>query len=512
MLLGKHDVPGLRRLIAAALHRGISAHHLVLRLQQAIDGVYRSHGRFNEWDFDIAFLVKAIGGPRLLYALQKSYGFASTMTVQRSTKVPRLLPSIGIPSADEMCANMTAFLDPSVKPPPPPSPSGILPGNTLMFDGIAIESKCRYCPRRDSVIGLCQEHSQNVNPRVTSFQKIENIRNALFDATENDKKVCFGSDATVVALAPYACSDHYGPIPLIASPSDKTEKGMWLAGWIQSLIDEYGIHTYGKILHDPLYAIASDGDSSFRKARQIICIKVPIDPMSELGKIICHLLGMNTWTSKEGITGTCDPKHVFKRIFPVDLYLLFMLNFCSGFGTLLRSTEGFMVDDKLITANDITTQIAALPDMTEADANSLLYPTDRQNVPKAVSLIQHLVQVHDLPVPSDQSKRNSQKKINFVSKMLGSFVLPFITVTMTLSTQLESLSIYSHLAAATWIKHGLACLTGALYADSQSIVKNTFITVTRLQVIDKALEFYLLMEGTDRLENLFCDCRTQDHS
>ena len=189
---------------------------------------------------------------------------------------------------------MTAFLDPSVKPPPPPSPSGILPGNTLMFDGIAIESKCRYCPRQDSVIGLCQEHSQNVNPRVTSFQKIENIHNALFDATENDKKVCFGSDATVVALAPYARSDHYGPIPLIASPSDKTEKGMWLAGWIQSLIDEYGIHTYGKILHSPLYAIASDGDSSFWKARQIICKKVPIDPMSELGKIICHLLGMNT--------------------------------------------------------------------------------------------------------------------------------------------------------------------------------------------------------------------------
>ena len=96
--------------------------------------------------------------------------------------------------------------------------------------------------------------------------------------------------------------------------------------------------------------------------------------------------------------------------------------------------------------------------------------------------------------------------------MLGSLVLPFITITMTLTMQLESLSIYSHFAAAAWIKHVLACLTGALYANSQSIVKNIFITVAQLQVIDKALEFYLLMEGTDRLENLFCDCRTQDHS
>jgi hypothetical protein len=43
-------------------------------------------------------------------------------------------------------------------------------------------------------------------------------------------------------------------------------------------------------------------------------------------------------------------------------------------------------------------------------------------------------------------------------------------------------------------------------------VKNIFLTVARLQVIDRELHFYLLMEGTDRLENLFCECRTQDHS
>jgi hypothetical protein len=96
--------------------------------------------------------------------------------------------------------------------------------------------------------------------------------------------------------------------------------------------------------------------------------------------------------------------------------------------------------------------------------------------------------------------------------MLGCFVLPFITVSMTLSMQLELLSTYSHLATAMYVVHGLACLTGALYADSQSIVKNIFITVARLQLIDKNLCFYLLMEGTDRLENLFCECRTQDHS
>lgn len=317
MLLGTNDIPGLRRLIAAALRRGISARGLVLRLQQAIEGVYSPRGGFNQRDYDLAFLVQSIAGPRLLYSLQKSHGFASTMTVQRSTKIPSLLPSVGIPAREEMQENMTAFLDPSVKPPPPLSSSGKIPGNILMFDGVALESKCCYCSRRNSVLGLCREHSKNVDLEVTSFQSVDKIRTALFKETEADKKVCFGSDATVVAMAPYARSDHYRPVPLIVSPSDKTEKGEWLALWIRTLIDEYAVHIYGKIMHGPFFSIGSDGDSSFRKARHIICMTDEIDPNSELGKIICSvdnpLIGMNCFTSPEGITGTCDPKHVFKR-------------------------------------------------------------------------------------------------------------------------------------------------------------------------------------------------------
>ncbi|KAF8155394.1 hypothetical protein B0H34DRAFT_849557 [Crassisporium funariophilum] len=495
MLLGTNDIPGLRRLIAAALRRGISARGLVLRLEQAIAGAYSPRGGFNQREHDIAFLVQAIAGPRLLYALNKSHGFASTSTVQRNTKIPRLLPSVGIPSAEEMRENMSAFLNPSIKPRPPSLPSGKIAGNILMFDGVALESKCRYCRRRDSAIGICREHAKNVNPRITSFASIAKLRTALFDEEDDDKKACFGSDATVVAMASYARSDHYRPIPLIVSPSDKTEKGEWLALWIQTLIDEYSVHIYGSIMHGPIFSIGSDGDSSFRKARQIICIKVEIDRNSELGKIVCSLLGINVWTSPEGITGTCDPKHVFKR-----------------FATLLQNPQGFLVHDTLVTATDIVQHLAALPDMSVEDASSLLTPTDRQNVPKAVSLIQHLQLVQGLPAPLHPGGQNSRDKVNFMSKMLGHFVLPFITIEMSLSQQLESLSTFSHLAVAMFIIHGVACLTGALYADAQSIVKNLFLTVARLQITDLTLNFYILMEGTDRLENLFCECRTQDHS
>jgi hypothetical protein len=45
-------------------------------------------------------------------------------------------------------------------------------------------------------------------------------------------KVCFGSDATVVAIAQYADDKYYSPIPVVASPSDKTEKADNLAKWM----------------------------------------------------------------------------------------------------------------------------------------------------------------------------------------------------------------------------------------------------------------------------------------
>jgi hypothetical protein len=47
---------------------------------------------------------------------------------------------------------------------------------------------------------------------------------------------------------------------------------------------------------------------------------------------------------------------------------------------------------------------------------------------------------------------------------------------------------------------------------SQATVKNIIITIARMQVMDPMLKLYILLEGTDRLEQLFGDCRTQDHA
>ena len=70
-----------------------------------------------------------------------------------------------------------------------------------MFDGIALETRCHYCPQQDRIMGLCREHSHNVNTQVVSLDSVEEVRMALFEPQDDDTKVCFGSDATVVAIA-----------------------------------------------------------------------------------------------------------------------------------------------------------------------------------------------------------------------------------------------------------------------------------------------------------------------
>ena len=157
MRLSSNDVAGLHCLLGATHQRGASPAKICSLLECAITGLYHPRGGFSKCDFDIGFLVIAIGGPCLLYALGRSHGLASRRTV---FKIPKLLPSVGIPSADEISQNLSSFFDPEVKPPLEHAHNSCLPGNVVMFDGIALETRCCY---QDKILGLCCEHSHNVN-------------------------------------------------------------------------------------------------------------------------------------------------------------------------------------------------------------------------------------------------------------------------------------------------------------------------------------------------------------
>ncbi|TFY57754.1 hypothetical protein EVJ58_g6829 [Rhodofomes roseus] len=500
VLLANNDVQRLHHLLSVALRKGASPKALIAQIDRAINGLYCDRGQFDERKIKAAFLSKVLGGPRLLFALTKSDRFPSGSTVGRRMKIPELDPSISTPTRPEFKRNFASLCNPEHNPLPPRYGSTKqLAGLVVMVDGIAIEERCRYLPSRNAIAGLAREDAGKVSLEVKSYEDVQKVENALLDG------VCsHGKDATVVSIAPYARVDHYNALPLVVSPSNKRETGEQLAHWLWEFCDSWRTDPHGEAVRGAFWALASDGDAAFRLAKHIICSTHAVPVETDLGSRLSRLKGMNRMTSATGIVATCDPKHVFKLLWH------------KGFATLIRNPRGILIDDTHLQSTDFFEHLKDLPNMSPEKASRLLDPADKQNVPKAVHLIQELLNIethaprplHDL-FPGRSHRRHI---LSFFARVLGFFVLPFVTVSMPLAEQIRSLATYSHLVAVLWVRHGTAFMNGGLYADSQSIVKNIIYTVLRLQLLDDNIPFHIILEGTDRLESLFGNCRTQDHN
>ncbi|KAL1688639.1 hypothetical protein GGG16DRAFT_12755, partial [Schizophyllum commune] len=495
--IADHEIAAVHRLIAVALDNGASPSAMVELLQKSIDHLYRPTSRFTQRDYDKAFLAKALGGPRLLHALMKADGYPSLTSLNRRHRLPELAASIGTPTKDEMTTNLSNVLDPTLTPPPARLLSGEMVGIIVMIDGVALDEVCRYCKKRNALLGLCREHGHRCNPRDTSLANLNAIEQALKPSDKRTVPLAhWGKDGTVLAIASLTDRDNYTPIPLLLSPSCKAETGKELAKWLKLFLEVWHSHPYGEALWGPVRCVASDGESSFRNARYLLAMGEELSPESDHGKILRKLRGFNCQTGPSLLLGTCDFKHVIKR----------------G-ASWLRSNSNIFVHRTLVTPSHTLAQLKTLEGMTADRAKDLMDPADKMNVPKAVWLFEELgrlrTEAPDLIFPFDQAHRNV---ISFCATMFNFFICPFTTTTMGLRQQVRSLATYSHLSGAMYTRHGTEFMGAALLADSQSIVKAIFFNIITLQLLDRLIRYYLVLDGTDRIERLFSNVRTQDHS
>jgi hypothetical protein len=486
MLLAQNKIAGVSRILQVALRRGVSAKEITKRLERAIDGTYRPQGGWSEREINVAFLIKALGGPRLLYAMQKEEAYPSLSTLRRRKFVPELIISNRTPDAPELTSNFTAFLGDKGRQPPENKDIG----QVLMIDGIALEEVCRFDQEQNRIVGLCREHSAKIKTTCDTIEDIDRISNGL-----NSKTLHHGKDGTVVGIAPVTGNENYYVLPLVLSGSCKADSGKELAKWVNRFTELYDNSPDGRIRHGPISALATDGESSFRNLRFELCTLRDLDRSLLYAAVLYKLTGLNIRTGNNTLLGTSDPKHIIKR-----------------FATKLRSPTGIQVADKRIFPSDVFSALTQLPGMTEKKAELLLNPADKQNVPKAVNLLQSLSDLNPKEVSGTPAVVETLSRISFVSKVLNYFVNPFIKVQYTLSQQIRELSTYSHLLTSIYRRHRTGFITSALFADSQAIVKNILFTVARLQSIDGQIQYYILFEGTDRLEGVFSSARTQDHA
>jgi len=305
------DFKSINLVIRSSLNNGSSPSAMVAKLQLAIEGQYTPRPSVEEQALDVAYLVKAIGGPRLLFALKRFLSLPSYHTIDRHRKVPHLIPSILSPTSLEVSENVSTFFNPKERP------TSSIAGHSLLIDGVALEEKCRWLRSSDSIIGLCREHAGSLDLRVQNFQSITSVREAL----DQDKpRAHYASEATVVAIGPFR-SSNYSAIPLALSGSCKGETGDGMALWLKDVIHTWRDEPSGAATHGPIWSIATDGESTMKACRFRLCVSQVLPHSDPIYPLLKNLTGLNLQTGEENVTMTCDPKHVIKRTSVVVVHM-----------------------------------------------------------------------------------------------------------------------------------------------------------------------------------------------
>ena len=248
----------------------------ISKLQDAINRNYAPHPGVDEFALDLGCLVKAMGGTKLLFALNRALGLPSYHTVGRHRKVPQLIPSILAPSCDDVSTNISTFFNQDEQPLSVPS------GHSILIDSVALEEKCRYFCPADSVIGVCQEHAKDLDLHVKSAESILKIQ----DAIHNEKpRAHYASEATVVAIAPFQ-SIGYSAVPFALSGSCKAERGEALAKWVRELICAWNDHPDGAATHGQIWSVATDGEATMWTCWFILCMSHALAETSHLHPLL----------------------------------------------------------------------------------------------------------------------------------------------------------------------------------------------------------------------------------
>jgi hypothetical protein len=232
-----------------------------------------------------------------------------------------------------------------------------------------------------------------------------------------------------------------------------------------------------------LVSLASDGESRRGKALAKLTYIAPLAPTSPIYPHLVHLDLFDLFVGADDITADKDYKHVFKRLR----------------NTLLWE-KGSVVHGVRLTCGLIRKH---LWDSGHSDAHveHVLNPTDKQDVVLACTLLKDL---WSLPLASPDTSNPSYIEVRNAFCLYGQFsyhlIFPYICMELSLSEQLEHLSMAIHLTLALYAHDDAKSLfiPNALFVDIGIMVKNVFFCIAKAKTD----------LGTDRLETLFGILRT----
>ncbi|KAI9431976.1 hypothetical protein H4582DRAFT_1821850 [Lactarius indigo] len=476
MAMSEGSVNHLDALLRAGLNRGLGVRGMVELLDRARKGLYKPKN-FTEEEMSRGLLFLRLGGARVARLAHQTLGAPSVSTLHhRSNAISlqaSLSPCAGFPTKSEIQCNIrVAFQN--------------LRGNTgcgyvLMIDEIKVEERMRWDPSTNRILGLCQEHTEHVGLEFCSMSDARALVHGVLVG-----EIHHASEATVFSIGILSEDRHtWGSRPFIVIGTCKREGCDRHARLISTVIE--ACNAESSVIGCPLFSIASDGESHRGSALTKLTHVRPLGPDSELHVLLGNLCLMNLLVGNNDITADKDPKHVMKR--------------CRNFS--IRKS-GVMINGFVITPALLRFHLQANK-MPPHRISYLLNPTDRQDVPLCYTFMK---EIWTLPPPAPTDKPGfvaAREALLILGSLFRHLVLPFVQVSLTLHEQLVHLSAAAHLATYLFTVKGARnkAMPSLTFKDLILLVKNAYFCVAKAKIYTPDGNFYLVLNGTDRLESTF---------
>ncbi|KAJ7255087.1 hypothetical protein B0H12DRAFT_1233167 [Mycena haematopus] len=450
--IGSGKVENVDRLVRVQLGRKQGIRGLIGTLDKAAEGLYHPKS-YTEQDDLRGVLLWKLAGNRVADFAHRALGLPSRTTLRKRTT--------NVAACFEGIADVLAVKKPKHA--------------VLMYDEIATERRIRWDSKTNNFLGVCREHGNKVSLQFNSERDLDE----LFQAKE-EGKVHFAGEATVAAIGMLSDETRlYAARPVLISSDCKKESGV---EHLQNVLDPTiaGINSKRDLTGLRIVSLASDGETRRGKAFIDKTFTHHLSPESNIYDLLKDF----------GFHGLPYHKHVIKR----------------ARNRLLRAL-GMRVFQVQITPPIIRLHLQHAG-LSAQHISAMLSPEDKQNVNVAFNLLKDF---WSLPPPSENLSPGfvaARDALHIIGSLFYHLLFPYLCVDLSLSEQLEHLSAAAYLLLILYRdgqKHAIPTL---LYTDIMLMIKNVYFCVTKAKIDDPTGSFWLMLLGTDRLEELFGILRT----
>ena len=235
-------------------------------------------------------------------------------------------------------------------------------------------------------------------------------------------------------------------------------------------------------------SLASDGESRCGKALANLTYIAPLAPSSPIYYQLIHLDLMDCFVGLDDITADKDYKHVFKWL-------------CN---TILRESGCVVCSMHLM--RTLIGKHFKDSGFTDTHIKYILDPSNKQDVVLAYGLLKDLWSLPPAdPLLNTLTYIKAREALRIYGKLSYHLIFPYICIELSLSEQLEHLSVAIHLILALYVLDDAQSLfiPTPLFVDIGIMVKNAYFCIAKVKMDHPNQPFFLTLLGTDRLESLF---------